>query len=443
MVNMTISQTANAVAHRELSARDLAAQYIKEINKNAHLRAVIELNPDAEDIAKKLDESVSLGILCGVPILIKDNVNTGDKMRTAAGSVALAENIAGQDAKAVKLLRDAGALILGKTNMTEFANYMVDFKTGTPMPNGYSSRGGQTVSTYGPDVDPSGSSTGSAVAVAAGLCAAAVGSETYGSIISPSQRAGIVGIKPSAGLVSSDGVIPISFTLDTLGPMARCVEDAALLLGVLAGQKYDIDSSLRIRAGILRNSIDKADPEWVEANKNLLDIMRELGMDLAELTDHDIDDSFVFPIMRHEFRYGINKYLKSQNNTTIPQSLADIIAYNNQHAETALRYGQSNLEAANEVGGDWAEAPEYVSALTAREAATRSLLAIFDSNKLDVVLMLSAHCGLAAACGFPSITLPIGFTSNGLPIGSCLIARPFDESTLINAAHKIETFIQR
>ncbi|MCL2852699.1 MAG: amidase family protein [Defluviitaleaceae bacterium] len=439
---MTISQMAQSIAQRELSSRDLVTRYIETIEKNAHLSAVIELNPDAVTIAERLDDSAGSGALHGVPILVKDNVNTGDRMRTSAGSVALAENVADEDAEAVKLLRKAGAVIIGKANMTEFANYMVDFRTGTPMPNGYSSRGGQTVSTYGADVDPSGSSTGSAVAVAAGLCAAAVGSETYGSIISPSQRAGIVGIKPSAGLVSSQGVIPISFTLDTLGPMARCVEDAALLLGVLAGRQYDTSQRSGVRVGVFRNGTDKADPEWLTANESLLGVMRGSGMDCIDLTDHDIDDSFVFPIMRHEFRHGIDKYLQSQNNPTIPQSLAEIIAYNEANADAALKYGQSNLIAANEIGINWVDAPEYKAAISAREASIRSLLTVFDTNRLDVILMLSAHCGLAAACGFPSITLPIGTTPNGLPIGSCLLARPFAEDVLIGAALSIEASLR-
>jgi len=439
---MTIPRMIEAIANKEQTSQQLVSQYIDKIKENSHLNAVIEINPDAMDIAKKLDESAEVrGVLHGIPILIKDNVNTGDKMQTTAGSLSLEGNIAAKDADAVELLRASGAVILGKANMTEFANYMVDSQLGAPMPNGYSSRGGQTVSTFGANVDTSGSSSGSAVAVAAGLCAAAVGSETFGSIISPSQRSGIVGLKPSAGLISGRGVIPISFTLDTLGPMASCVEDTGALLGALAGKQYACIPRTDLRVGLCRTGIDETNP-WLEANEKLALLMQEMGIECVELPDHGIDTAFVGPIMRHEFRYGINSYLQAANNPALPQDLDAIIAYNEAHADKALKYGQSRILAANAIPSNWSEQHEYLEALAARKNAIETLSNIFDTYSLDVILMLSANCGLAAATGFPSLTLRVGTTSEGLPIGTCLIARPHHEEVLLSIGLALEAALR-
>ena len=209
---MTISQMAEGVRQGTVRSEDLVSRDLSKIEENKHLNAVIEVNPDAMDIAKALDSaSEKKGLLYGVPILIKDNISTADKTRTSAGSLALAENFAKADAQIVRQLKEAGAVLLGKANMTEFANYMTDWRT-SPMPNGYSSRGGKTLHPVDPEADPLGSSSGSAVAVAAGLCIASIGSETYGSILAPAQYCGVVGIKPTDGLVSKEGGLPISFS---------------------------------------------------------------------------------------------------------------------------------------------------------------------------------------------------------------------------------------
>ena len=424
------------------------SHYLAKINANRHLRAVIEINPDALAIAGGLDEAADKsGALFGLPILLKDNVDTGDKMRTSAGSVALANaqfaNVAAKDAPAAKLLRDAGAVFLGKANMTEFANYMSDWDGEQKMPNGYSSRGGQTVHPANAAADPSGSSSGSAVAVAAGLCAAAVGSETYGSIISPSQSCGVVGIKPSAGLVSGEGVIPISFTLDTLGPMARDVATAARVLAAMSGAEIRPFDEGAIRIGICRNEADKAKetwPEYAAANEKLAEGLGEMGLAAVEMPNHEIDLDYFRPLMRYEFKHAMNRYLAGCVAPGVPKNLAEIIAYNEAHAGVALKYGQSLLTSAEEVGDDWASEPEYTSALESRRAAQAALLNYFDVHSVDVILMTSAFCGLAALTGFPSMTLPIGRTKSGLPIGTCLIARAFCENALIAAAGRIEKF---
>ena len=436
---MTIYQMTQAIRSGELSSYGLVSQYISKIEANKHLCAVIELNPDSLEIAKRLDTAdVKAGALYGVPILLKDNINTGDNMHTSAGSVALADNIAPEDAPLTSLLREAGAVILGKTNMTEFANYMSN-----TMPNGYSSRGGQTLHFYDQEADPSGSSTGSAVAVAAGLCAAAVGTETYGSIISPAQCAGIVGIKPTAGLVNSQGVIPISFTLDTPGPMARCVEDAGLLLGVLAGKPIEQSRETRltgVRIGISRMILEDNDPEWIGANERLINVMRELGADCVEMPEYSIDTGFIYTIMRHEFKFAINNYLQSAHSSRLPKTLQEIIEYNERHSDIALKYGQDILVRDNASAGTMD--PEYLDALKTRDAAMQMLDKLFDRNSIDVLFMLTANISLAAATGFPSMTIPLGKTSKGLPIGSFFVARRYKEDALLKTTSAVESALR-
>jgi amidase len=431
-----------AIKKGSLFSRDIVSQYLSKIEINKHLNAVIEINPDALAIAEHLDSgSDKQGTLYGIPVLLKDNINTGDLMHTSAGSVALAENIAPEDASAVKLLREAGAVILGKTNLTEFANFITDGE----MPNGYSSRGGQTLNFLAPEADPSGSSTGSAVAVAADLSTVAVGSETCGSIISPAQYAGITGIKPTAGLISSHGVIPISFTLDTLGPMARCVEDAGLLLAVLAGQPYEKPFGTRltgIRIGISRMMTGESDPEWIAANEQLIDVMCTLKADCIEIPDHGIRTEFINQITIHEFKFAINNYLRSMNNPAIPQTLQEIIDFNIQHSDIALKYGQNNFININDNTSGTMTELEYLDALAARKNAIRMFDMLFIENRIDVLFITAPNHELAAATGFPSMTIPIGKTSKGLPIGSLFVARRYAENILLKVTSAIEGAIK-
>jgi len=450
---MTIIQMKEALKQGQTTSEQLVAASLAKIKEKSNLSAVIEQNPDAMGIARDLDAAADKsGPLHGIPVLLKDNVNTGDKMATSAGSVSLANNIAKADAPAAKNLRDAGAVIIGKANMTEFANYMCDFRQDERMPNGYSSRGGQAVHPTHADADPSGSSTGSAVAVAAGLVPAAVGSETYGSIISPSQACGIVGIKPTDGLISKSGVIPISFTLDTLGPMATCVEDVALLLSVLGGKTYTMaHKPAEINVGICYIGMDNTrwmqgvGEAWRVANEGLAETMKQIGMKVIDLPDDDIaqhaeakDDAFIFPLMRYEFQHAMDDYLALQRNPNIPQNLREIIEYNKRNSDVALKHGQGNLVAASEIGKDWQTRPEYVEALAKRAAAQTALDAYFDRHNIDVLMMMSAHCGLAAATGFPSITFPLAVADNGRPAGCLLMARRFGEDVLLAAAKHLE-----
>jgi len=431
----------------QITSKALVEHYLKKIEENAHLNAVIEVNPDALQIAEELDSRKDKSLaLFGLPVLIKDNVNTGDKMATSAGSVALAANIAEKDAPIIEHIRNAGAVILGKANMTEFAAYMFDSDA---WHNGYSSRGGQCLHPTHPEEDPSGSSTGSAVAVAAGLAPLAVGSETYGSIISPSQHNGIVGIKPTDGLLSKDGILPISFTQDTAGPMATCVEDVTLLLSVMANKTYNLDKQPKdITVGVCNWGLEGGTwppEEWINAGKLYVNDLKELGVKIVDISDTDIEkipdvkglEGFVYPILEYEFQHAINEYLKGQNNPNIPQNLKKIIEYNKQNSEVALKYGQGTLITASKISENWQEEEAYTKALSTQKDVKADLSQLFDNHKIDVLLVLSAHCGLPASVGFPSITVPVGKADMCMPIGICMMARPFDEEVLLNAANFI------
>ena len=427
------------------------------------LNSVLEINPDALFIADELDKALIHGgmipPLFGIPVLLKDNINTADRLHTGAGSVALADNYAPYDAHVAKCLRKAGALILGKANMTEFANYM----TREGMPSGYSSRGGQVLNPYNRSVTPSGSSSGSAVAVAAGLCAISVGSETSGSIISPAQHNGIVGIKPTLGLVGRSGIVPISTTLDTAGPMARTVRDAAALLGAIAGidpgdaathshnpaintdyTKHLSGNGLAgMKIGINRYKKPESAGSDEEETKAFNDLCRLLSEAGAELIDNvNIESgSFTGKIMRYEFKACMNYYLSTLKEASPVKTLKDIIKYNQANAAIALKYGQSLLlDTENNTSGTMTEG-EYIEALCEREKAIAKLNNLFNENRLDV-LLCENYTDIAPFTGFPSMSIPIGKRKDNLPIGSYWIARRFDEATLLKAAYAAEQVLR-
>lgn len=457
----TIIELQDAMQKNEINSRKLTLYYlsrIAEIDKCiGGLNSVLELNPDALFIADTLDEMRSngtvLGPLHGIPVMLKDNIGTGDKLHTSAGSVALQDNYSPYDAHIVKLLREAGALILGKTNMIEFANYMSD-----NMPHGYSSRGGLTLNPYDKIADPSGSSTGSAVAVSANLCAAAVGTETCGSIISPSCANGIVGIKPTMGLLSRHGIIPLSFTLDTPGPMARTVTDAAVMLGIMAGKDENDPATFRskkmdytqyldknglsgIRMGIHRMFSENSDKDYLDLMENIINIMKERGAECVEIPAHKLQSGEKFgAIMNHEFKCGINDYLASMRNSNIPQTLREIILYNQNHSQEALKYGQNKLiYCQNNTSGTLTE-PEYINAILKREELIQEFDSLFTDNKVDVMFCLSVT-GLPAMTGFPSMTLPVGMGENNLPYGLFWTARRFHEASLIRVTYAVEQIL--
>lgn len=456
------------------------------------LRAVIELNPEVMDIAAQLDREMrrgqTRGPLHGVPVLVKDIFATNDQMRTTAGSLALRENIAIRDAFLVKMLRDAGAIILGKTNLTEFSN----FRGGTP--NGWSSRGGQTVNPYVLTYSAWGSSTGSAVAAAASYVPFAIGSETDGSIICPASACGVVGLKPTVGLVSRRGSLGISFTQDSPGPIGRTVEDVAYALGAMVGydpedmafgrfrefapaagmKHFPVPSAGTVdytgaldqaglkgaRIGVCR-SMFGFDPV-VDAHVEVaLDAMREAGaevideiyMEAAAVVSDAVDESNVLVT---EFGWRFQDFL----DTCMPggpiTSLADVIEFNNEHPDETLVYGgQEGFERSLDMGS--IDDPWY-RALVARNTYTtrdQGIDLTMDTYELDALVAPStgipttlvidrlpgSSTQVASMAGYPSLTLPIGYT-NGLPAGLHIFGRAFSERTILKLAYSLEQTLQ-
>ena len=459
---MTISDMMAYIDNGKLTSAQLVQMYLERIakydRKGPGLNAVLEINPDALHIAEAMDYERKYkgkrGALHGIPIIIKDNINTGDKMHTSAGSLALANSYAKDDASLVKRLRDAGAIILGKANMTEFANFMAE-----NMPSGYSSRGGQVINPYDASKTPSGSSSGSGVAVAANLCAAAVGTETDGSILSPSRVNCIVGFKPTVGLISREGIIPISNSQDTAGPMARTVTDAAILLGVMAGvdekdpatwkserfsytdytQFLKGNSVTGLRVGVCTANYDK----FTEEEKSILnETIKALKTSGVEVIEQDkISDSLInedSSVLFHEFKNGINYYLSTLGSRTEIHTLEDIIAFNNKHADAALKYGQKILELSQQTSGTLTD-EKYISdrLRNFQDIARDGIDKAMDELKLDAILFLEGT-SIAAVSGYPSIIVPAGFSSDGTSYGITFIGKAFSEPTILRLAYAYE-----
>ena len=372
----TIADLNEKMDSGELTARQVAELYLQRIeavDKNGpYLNSVLELNPDALSLADSLDKERRVGkvrgTLHGIPILIKDNIDTHDRMQTSAGSLALEGNIAAKDAFIVKQLRKAGALILGKTNLSEWA----DFR-GKHSVSGWSSRGGLTRNPHALDRSASGSSSGSGAAVAANLCVASVGTETDGSIISPAQTNGIVGIKPTLGLLSRSGIIPIAHSQDTPGPMARTVADAAILLGAMTGvdvadpatrssrkrglsnySKYlDYEGLQGARIGVAHNMAGN-NPRILKIFEHCIEVLKQLGaviIDPADVPNFNKFSETEEEVLHYEFKNDLNKYLKALDSNARVHSMEDVIRFNEENADRVMAYfGQEHMLTAQEKG---------------------------------------------------------------------------------------------
>lgn len=432
------------IGNRSIFIEELVTAYLDRISRldsgDQGLNSVLELNPDALAIARQLDQqAISVypsdnrdASIYGMPILLKDNIDTGDSLHTSAGSLALSDNRALRDAAVVDRLRAGGAVILGKTNMTEFANRMTE-----NMPGGYSSRGGQVRSAYDRRQDPWGSSTGSAVAVSAGLCAAALGTDTSNSIVAAAMRNGVVGYKPPIHFLSQKGIIPISFTLDSAGPMTRCIADLNILYAALRGQPK-MDFSLASLPGrrIAVNVWNRPNlPPAINRSINrLLDDLRAVGALITEVSLPATPS--LKEIMKFEFKYAMNRYLHSAGSRM--KSLADIIAFNEEHAGQILRYGQICLiEAQEQTTGSLTDSA-YLAVMADRKrqiVAIREILTPFDA-----CLMCSPN-NIAHYIGLPSVALPNGLCADGMPDG--IIMTGLDEVRLLETASLLETLCPR
>lgn len=473
---MTVMQMQNAMKTGKMTAKEIAQKYLDRISEiDPKINSVIEINPDALQIAEQLDKERKSGkarsALHGIPVLLKDNIDTADKMKTTAGSLALVDApTPKKDAFLVKQLRDAGAVVLGKTNLSEWANFRSENSS-----SGWSGRGGQTRNPYILDRNPCGSSSGSGAAVAANLAAIGVGTETDGSIVCPSSINGIVGIKPTLGLVSRSGVIPIAHSQDTAGPMTRTVEDAAILLGVLVGADADDaitsqaakgekdytkflqkDGLNGARIGVARQYFGRNArvDTLLEAQ---LKILKDNGATLVDVTFPTLQKfgDAEYEVLLYEFKEDLNKYLANRGGKY--KTLKDLIDFNNQNADKEMPYfGQEIFLKAQEKGD--LETRAYRLALLQSKVLTQEqgIDAVMDKDKLDAVFapsnsptwmvdLVSGDCGsgyvgsssLAAVAGYPNITVPAGYLSE-LPIGVSFFGRAFSEPTLIKIAYAFE-----
>ena len=477
---MTIADLQEGMKSGKHSARSLAEKYlarIESIDRNGPaLNSIIETNPDALGIAETLDKERKAngprGPLHGIPLVIKDNIDTADRMSTTAGSLALVGARPHVDAFLVRRLREAGAVILGKTNLSEWANIRCSYST-----SGWSARGGLTKNPYALDRNPCGSSSGSGVAVAASLCAAAVGTETDGSVVSPSSANGIVGIKPTVGLVSRSGVIPISHSQDTAGPMARTVCDAAILLGVLAASdpadKVTIDDKRKAladytsaldprglkgaRIGVARNYFG-FDDAVDKVMRRALGVLKSEGatlIDPAEIPNMDKVNEPEQTVLLYELKAGLAVYFARLGPKAPVRSLKDVIDFNERHRNREMPYfGQDQFVKAEAKGS--LESYEYQEALAKcrRLARTEGIDAVMDKFRLDALVAptLGPACltdlvvgdrwrgeasTAAAVAGYPSITVPAGFIF-GLPVGLLFFGRAWSEATLLKLAYSFE-----
>jgi amidase len=450
----TIPELQQLMASRQLTSRELTLGYLARIHRlNPLLHAVIETNPPAVSIAARLDNERRAGRvrgpLHGIPVIVKDNISTSDNTQTTAGSLALLRSIVPSDAPLVRQLRQAGAVILGKANLSEWANFR-----GYGSYNGWSARGGFTRCPYLLSNDPLGSSSGSAVSPAANFCAAAVGTETDGSIMAPSDHNHMFGLKPTVGLISGQGIIPIAHSQDTAGPITRTVTDAAIMLGALKDGTGDYTGALN--RGALQGArigVDWkyfTDPFWgnpptLSIMSQVLDAMTSLG---ATLIDINTDPSFLmnndeWNVLLYEFKVQIAEYLATLRHTNI-RTLADLIAFNNSHCWEEMKYfGQEIFEAAEETSGDLTD-PVYLAAREGciQNARVNGIDAWLNSvdPPLDVLVAPTWAWlySVAAVAGYPSTSLPVGFLEDGAPVGFCMVSNAWQEGKLLALAYDLE-----
>ncbi len=474
----TIAELQQQMTAGRATSRRLVDQYtarIRDLDGNKHINHVLEVNPDARQIADDLDRERRAGRLRGplhgIPILIKDNIATADRMETTAGSLALLGAKPPRDSFIAQKLREAGAVILGKTNLSEWANFRSSRST-----SGWSGRGGQTHNPNAYDRQPSGSSSGSGVAAASSSCAAAIGTETSGSIISPANANGVVGIKPTVGLISRAGVIPISHTQDTAGPMARTVADAAALLSILAGtdpndeataeadakksdytRALDADGLRGARLGIMRGT--NTDPKIQPIYDAAIAILRDRGAELVDGVTIAQQPQGGGDLLQWEFKTDLEKYFAEYAPTSPIKTLDDLAAFNRREAARELQYfGQETIEASARRGP--LTSPEYLQLKERllRAARADGIEATMTNGRLDAIVTVSGGparpidlvagdsgggtgvpgiTGVCATAGYPHITVPMGYI-NGLPIGLSFGGRAWSEATLIRIAFAFE-----
>ncbi len=464
LIEATIEDIQQAFREQKLTSVELVQAYLDRIEafdqNGPKINSVRAINPDALAIAAELDENrgqEGQGPLYGIPVLLKDNIETKDPMPTTAGAIALEHNFANEDAFVAKQLRDAGAIILGKVNLSEWAYFMSQ-----DGPSGYSSLAGQVKNPYGIDVfeaeDVGGSSSGTGAAIASNFAVVGVGTETSGSILSPSSANSIVGIKPTVGLISRSRIIPISESQDTAGPMARTVTDAAILLGAMTGVDEQDPATLGsvacaltdytphlkadglkgARIGVDLAFLNNEAPEERTIMDAAIEQIKALGATVVELTIPQKD--FESDVLWYEFKRGVNDYLATTSERVPVKSLADVIDFNKQDPERRMKFGQAVLEKAQSLSDD----PNDATYLEHRDIDFRSSTAegidlVMHEHQLDALLFQNNRgAAMPAKAGYPSITVPAGYIEDGHPVGVTFSARAFSEARLIELAYSYE-----
>jgi amidase len=454
MKEMTIVSLNEQFEKGTLTSVELVKHCLERIAKiDPLLNSVAELNPDALSIALNLDEERKTkgprSLMHGIPLFIKDNINTHDQMHTTANSLALADLKAPYDASIVTQLRDAGAIILGKANLSEFAYFMSDEK----MPSGYGSLHGQVKHPYHLDIDPLGSSTGSAVSVAADLVPVSVGTETNGSLMAPAYMNGIVSMKPTLGMVSRYGIIPISAKQDTAGPMGKTVEDCAILLDILAkedpkdpvtkdahfGKKHLSKACKRPVQGLKVGLLSITQYPYSDEEKSIIEEVRSvLSSQGVEVLDMPFEAKRVenHKALVYDFKHDLNQYLSSVKGYTKMNTLSDIIHFNKLDPDRRMKYGQSLLIESNETSGDL-EDPVYLEMRKRQETETRRFEDIMVEQGLTA-LISTIWTSYAPVYGNPCITVPGKAIVDKKPIGVVFVGKKFDDANLIAIAHAYE-----
>ena len=475
----SVAEWQAALTRGELTSRQLVERYLQRIESldatGPTLRAVLETNPGALDIATALDAERRAGKLRGplhgIPVLVKDNIDTADRTHTTAGSEALAADRPPRDAFVVERLRGAGAIVLGKTNLSEWANFR-----STHASSGWSARGGQARNPYALDRTPSGSSSGSAIAAASNYCTAAIGTETDGSITSPSAACSLVGLKPTVGLVSRSGIVPISHTQDTAGPMCRSVADAASLLAAIAGADprdaatrgartadyvaaLDANGLKGARIGVARDKLTGYSVAADAAFEHALSVMKDRGaviVDPANITTVNKFNDAEFDVLLYEFKPDLERYLATRSAGAPARTLDALIAFNRDHADTEMPYFKQEIFEMSAKKGPLTSAGYRKALAQCRTLSrTQGLDAAFAKHRVDAIVaptsgppwlidLVNGDAGSGgssttpcAVAGYPAITVPMGY-AHGLPVGITFMGRAWSEATLLKLAYAYE-----
>ncbi|RNF39557.1 amidase family protein [Planococcus salinus] len=460
----TIRDIQQAFEKKQLTSVELVRYYLERIEKfdrnGPKINSVLNLNPDALKTATELDKKrgqEEQGPLYGIPVLVKDNIDTADNMPTTAGTIALQQNFAKEDAFIAAQLRKAGAIILGKVNLSEWAYFMTQ-----NVPSGYSGLGGQVLNPYGVGRfeagSVGGSSSGTGASIASNFAVVGIGTETSGSILSPASANSVVGIKPTVGLISRTGIIPISHSQDTAGPMARTVEDAAITLGILTGVddkdpvtqssagkaltdytphlKHDGLKGARI--GVDVTFLNDEEPDERAIMDQVMEDLKSQGAHVVEVTIPV--QPFKSDVLWYEFKRGVNNYLRKVSDDVPVKSLADVIKFNQEDPEIRMKFDQLELEKALAMSDD-PEDPTYLEhrETDLRTSAAEGIDAVMAEHQLDALLFQDNRgAAIPAKAGYPSITVPAGYTNNGMPVGATFSAMAFSEPKLIELAYAYE-----